>query len=249
MFRDSRGVVHTVSSADPLADLPPGAARALQSALLEPSVDGATVDVGSVLERCDAVRELVERWQDAFFAALPDDVDLEEEGRWAAEAGMSLDDVEAGYSEQDDEADDLDVDLLGADYEGADYEGAGDELDGLVELLEREEPDEDDPRRLLPDELVAVLERELLLLPLRVRLEALVAAADLVQSWSELVADHEKLLGHLVLAHGVVAPGAGDRAHEVLADRHAALHVADGPAHPHADPSPYAPDSDAGTDA
>ena len=36
MFRDSRGVVHTVSSADPLEDLPPGAVRALQAALLQP---------------------------------------------------------------------------------------------------------------------------------------------------------------------------------------------------------------------
>ena len=230
MFRDSRGVVHTVSSADPLADLPEGAARALQSALMAP---GGPVDVGSVVERCDAVRELVERWQDAFFASLPDEVDLEEEGRWAAEAGMSLDEVEAGYSEQDDEADDLDVDLLGADYEGPDYEGAGyegadDELDGMVELLEREEPDEDDPRRLLPDELVAVLERELLLLPLRVRLEALVAAADLVQTWSDLVADHEKLLGHLVLAHGESPAATG---HEALVDRHAGLHATTGPAH------------------
>lgn len=225
MFRDSRGVVHTVSSADPLADLPEGAARALQSALMAP---GGPVDVGSVVERCDAVRELVERWQDAFFASLPDEVDLAEEGRWAAEAGMSLDEVEAGYSEQDDEADDLDVDLLGADYEGAGYEGADDELDGLVELLEREEPDEDDPRRLLPDELVAVLERELLLLPLRVRLEALVAAVDLVQTWSDLVADHEKLLGHLVLAHGESQAPTG---HEALVDRHARLHATTGPAH------------------
>ena len=220
MFRDSRGVVHTVSSADPLADLPPGAARALQSALLEPSVDGATVDVGSVLERCDAVRELVERWQDAFFASLPDDVDLEEEGRWAAEAGMSLDDVEAGYSEQDDD-EELDLDLLGADPSDRDAE-----LDELVELMQ---PDSDDPRRILPEELVAVLERELLLLPLRVRLEALVAAADLVQSWSELVADHEKLLGHLVLRHAEAQVTTG---HELLVDRHAALHAGSGPAHP-----------------
>jgi hypothetical protein len=48
---------------------------------------------------------------------------------------------------------------------------------------------------VLPEDLVAVLERELLLLPVRVRLEALVAAADLVQRWADLVADHEKLLG------------------------------------------------------
>jgi len=213
--------VHTVSSADPLADLPEGAARALQAALMAP---GGPVDVGSVVERCDAVRELVERWQDAFFASLPDEVDLEEEGRWAAEAGMSLDEVEAGYSEQDDDEDELDLDLLGTDYE--DQEDV--ELDGLVELLEREEPDEDDPRRLLPDELVAVLERELLLLPLRVRLEALVAAVDLVQTWSDLVADHEKLLGHLVLAHGEPQAPTG---HEALVDRHAGLHASTGPAH------------------
>lgn len=221
MFRDSRGVVHTVSSADPLADLPPGAARALQSALMSPSTGGATVDVGSVLERCDAVRELVERWQDAFFAGLPDDVDLEEEARWAAEAGMSLDEVEAGYSEEQDDEDELDLDLLGADPGERD-----DELDELVELLQPD--DEHDPRRVLPEELVGVLERELLLLPLRVRLEALVAAADLVQSWSELVADHEKLLGHLVLAHDEPQAGTG---HELLVERHAALHALTGPAH------------------
>ena len=219
MFRDSRGVVHTVSSADALADLPPGAARALQSALLEPATDGATVDVGSVLERCDAVRELVERWQDAFFASLPEEVDLEEERRWAAEAGMSLDEVEVGYSEQDDD-EDLDLDLLGVD--------PGDRDTGLDELVELMQPDSDDPRRVLPEELVAVLERELLLLPLRVRLEALVAAADLVQSWSELVADHEKLLGHLVLRHGEPAVATG---HELLVGRHAALHADTGPAH------------------
>ena len=225
-------MVHTVSSADPLADLPEGAARALQSALMAP---GAPVDVGSVVERCDAVRELVERWQDAFFAALPDEVDLEEEGRWAAEAGMSLDEVEAGYSEQDDdEDDDLDLDLLGADY----ADEPDDELDGLVELLEREEPDEDDPRRLLPEDLVAVLERELLLLPLRVRLEALVAAVELVQTWSDLVADHEKLLGHLVLAHGEPQVGTG---HEALVDRHAGLHADTGPAHADTGPAHAVP--------
>ena len=36
MFRDSHGVVHTVSSSDPLRDLPEGAAAALSSALLRP---------------------------------------------------------------------------------------------------------------------------------------------------------------------------------------------------------------------
>ena len=206
--------MHTVSSADPLEDLPPGAARALQESLLQPGPS----DLGSVLERCDAVRELVERWQDAFFAALPDDVDVEEEARWAAEAGMSLTDVEAQY-EDDEDDDEPELGLLG----GADDD---DELDDLVDLVEH---DEHDPRRLLPEELVAVLERELLLLPLRVRLEALVAAADLVSTWSDLVADQEKLLGHLVLAHAAPQDAL---AHEALADRHAALHAGSGPGHP-----------------
>ena len=206
MFRDSRGVVHTVSSADPLADLPPGAARALQRALLAPA-DGQAVDLGSTLERCDAVRELVERWQDAFFASLPDDVDLVEETRYAAEAGISLDEVETGCDEDD-------------------VEG---ELTELTELDELVEPAQEDPRRRLPEELVAILERELLLLPLRVRLEALVAAADLVSEWSELVSDHEKLLGHLVLAHTEPQQACG---HEQLVDRHAVLHVTGGPGHP-----------------
>lgn len=216
MFRDSRGVVHTVSSADPLSDLPPGAATALQQALLAPT---DTVDLGSVLERCDAVRELVERWQDAFFAALPDDVDLEEEARWAAEAGLSLEEVDAGYEDEDD--DELDLTGPGADLE---------ELDALVDpdVLGVGYEDEDDPRRLLPDELVTVLERELLLLPVRVRLEALVAAGDLVSEWADLVADHEKLLGHLVLAHD--EPQARTD-HEPLVVRHNALHAQTGPGH------------------
>lgn len=220
MFRDSRGVVHTVSSADPLADLPPGAARALQAALLSAGDGDGPVDVGSLLERCDAVRDLVERWQDAFFASLPDDVDLAEEARWAAEAGMSLDEVEAGYSEQDDPIVDLDELALDDDEE---------ELDELAELLELQvEPDVDDPRRVLPEELVAVLERELLLLPLRVRLEALVAAVELIETWSDLVADHEKLLGHLVLSHAEPQVATD---HEVLVERHAALHALAGPSH------------------
>lgn len=108
------------------------------------------------------------------------------------------------------------------------------ELDDLELLLGRtEDPDDDDPRRLLPEELVSVLERELLLLPVRVRLEALVATADLVEGWSDLLADHEKLLGHLLLAHG--QPPAADRAglvHESLAGRHARLHAQTGPGHP-----------------
>ena len=214
MFRDSRGVVHTVSSTDPLEDLPPGAVRALQAALLEP---GST-DLGSVLERCDAVQELLERWQDAFFSALPDEVDVEEEARWAAEAGMSFEDVEAQY-DQDEDEDDEDELLLDPGLAG------GDDLDGLVDLTV---PDEDDPRRLLPEELVTVLERELLLLPLRVRLEALVAAAEVVSTWADLVADHEKLLGHLVLLHSEPQAVVG---HEALVERHATLHAASGPGH------------------
>jgi hypothetical protein len=216
MFRDSRGVVHTVSSADPLEDLPPGAVRALQAALLQPG----TADLGGVLERCDAVQELLERWQDAFFSALPDDVDVEEEARWAAEAGMSFDDVEAQYADEEDDDDEL---LLDAGL------GEAEDLDGFVDLTA---PDEDDPRRLLPEELVTVLERELLLLPLRVRLEALVAAAELVSTWADLVADQEKLLGHLVLSHGEPQAALG---HEALVDRHAVLHTAGGPGHRAAD--------------
>ena len=209
MFRDSRGVVHTVSSADPLEDLPPGAVRALQAALLQP---GPT-DLGSVLERCDAVQELLERWQDAFFSALPDEVDVEEEARWAAEAGMSFEDVEAQYDDDEDDDDELLLDV------------GGDDLDDLVDLTA---PDEDDPRRLLPEQLVTVLERELLLLPLRVRLEALVAAAEVVSTWADLVADQEKLLGHLVLSHAEPQTALG---HEALVDRHAVLHTASGPGH------------------
>ena len=213
MFRDSRGVVHTVSSADPLEDLPPGAVRALQAALLQPGPN----DLGSVLERCDAVQELLERWQDAFFSALPDEIDVEEEARWAAEAGMSFEEVEAQYDDDEDDEDDDEL-ALDPGLEGAD------ELGGLVDL----DGAEDDPRRLLPEELVTVLERELLLLPLRVRLEALVAAAEVVSTWADLVADHEKLLGHLVLAHGEPQEVRG---HEALVDRHAALHAASGPGH------------------
>jgi hypothetical protein len=55
-----------------------------------------------------------------------------------------------------------------------------------------------------------------------------VSAADLVTTWSDLLADHEKLLGHLVLAHG--EPGVPD-GHEALAGRHAALHAEAGPGH------------------
>jgi hypothetical protein len=208
VFRDSRGVVHTVSSADPLNDLPPDAARVLQEALLRP-VDG---DVGSTLERCDAVRELVERWQDAFFDALPDDFDVEEERRWAVEAGMSLDEIEARYAEEDSH-----LDLTGLD----------DDEDLPLDLIAADE--DDDLTGVLPEELVSVLERELLLLPIRTRLEALVAAADLVENWTDLLADEEKLLGHLVLRHnGRQVPGV----HEALAELHADLHASTGPGHP-----------------
>jgi hypothetical protein len=220
MFRDSHGVVHTVSSAEPLADLPPGAAAALQEALLQEPPAGTTVDLGSVLERCDAVRELVERWQDAFFASLPEEVDLEEEARWAAEAGLSLEEVEAGYEDEDDEEPDLPI--IPSD------DPALDELT-LLDPAVLADDDEHDPRRVLPEELVTVLERELLLLPVRVRLEALVAAGDLVTEWADLVADHEKLLGHLVLSHAEAQEATG---HEALVARHAVLHRATGPGHP-----------------
>ena len=213
-------MVHTVSSADPLADLPPGAATALQRFLLQPGA----VDLGGVLERCEAVQELVERWQDAFFASLPEEFDLAEEARHAAEAGLSIDDVESGYDEDDDG--DGDDELVELGLPAGPDELPDDDLDGLVELAL---PAEDDPRRQLPEELVTVLERELLLLPLRVRLEALVAAGDLVSEWSDLVADHEKLLGHLVLSHGEVPQVHG---HDELVGRHALLHAADGPGHP-----------------
>ena len=231
MFRDSRGVVHTVSAADPLVDLPPEAAAALQRALLQP-VEG---DIGNALERCDALRELVERWQDAFFAALPDEVDLDEERHWATLAGMSLDDIEAEWADEDPEPeydeddvpDEDDDDLLGEAHllEDALLDNALLD-DALLDnpLLD----DDEDPRAVLPDELVSVLERELLLLPVRTRLEALVAAADLVTGWSDLLADEEKLLGHLVLGHGQETY---PRDHEGLADRHAALHAEAGPGH------------------
>jgi len=210
MFRDSRGVVHTVSSADPLRDLPDSTATALLHGLLRPGEH----DLGLALDRCEAVRDLLERWQDAFFAGLPDEVDLQEEARWAAEAGVSLADVEASYREDDDEVEDASF--------------ADDLLEGLVLPGLDAEPAGDDGPAPLPEELVAVLERELLLLPLRVRLEALVAAAVLVATWGDLLADSEKLLGHLVLAHDEAAVPA---AHEALADRHADLHALAGPGH------------------
>lgn len=221
MFRDSRGVVHTVSSSDPLEDLPPTAAAALARALLVP-VEG---DLGSALERCEAVGALLERWQDAFFAALPSDVDLEEEARYAAEAGVTLADVEDQWEDEDE-----------GWYDGDEVTGQLDldSMDLTVDL------DEEDPEQAflghradpltaeLDDDLVAELERDLLLLPMRVRLEALLAAAALVEAWAELLADHEKCLGHLVLAHGTLPDR---REHEALADLHARLH-AGAPDHP-----------------
>jgi hypothetical protein len=258
VFRDSRGIVHTVSSADPLADLPAGAVRALQAALLTPPGRGPEgelpVDVGSVLATAEAVRDLLDLWQEEFFAGLPDEVDLAEEARWAAEAGLSLEAVEADHELEDDgldgDGDDpavLDPGAVGGadagddDLELLDLEDLDDLTDpadltedaddDLELLLERRGPlAADDPRRALPEPLVTALERELLLLPVRVRLEALVAAADLVQEWSDLVADEEKLLGHLVLAHGQL-PHPGALEHELLAARHAALHAASGPRH------------------
>ena len=215
VFRDSHGVVHTVSSSDPLLDLPGDTARALSNALLRP----AEADLAAALARCEAVRELLERWQDAFFAALTEDVDLAEEARWAAEAGMSLAEVEAAYDEDDEDVLELDDATVVALPD--------------MDLTELELPDVDLPAQdelaaLLPDDLVQVLELELLLLPLRVRLEALVAAAAVVSTWAELLVDHEKLLGHLVLAHD--EPGAAG-AHVGHADRHALLHALHGPGH------------------
>ncbi len=215
VFRDSHGVVHTVSSSDPLLDLPGDTARALSSALLRP----AEADLAAALARCEAVRELLERWQDAFFAALTEDVDLAEEARWAAEAGMSLAEVEAAYDEDDEDV--LEVD-------DATVVALPDMDLPELELPEVDLPAQDELAALLPDDLVQVLERELLLLPLRVRLEALVAAAAVVSTWADLLVDHEKLLGHLVLAHD--QPGAAG-AHAGHADRHALLHALHGPGH------------------
>lgn len=214
MFRDSRGVVHTVSSVDPLADLPPEAAAALQAALLQPG------DLGTLLERCEAVRDLLDDWQTSFFEGLPAHIDLEEEARVAAEAGLSLEQVEAEHT-----ADEL-LALGGLDDD--DWAGDQGELDLEMQLSDLADLD-DDPRSRLSEELVAILERSLLLLPLRVRLEALIAAEGLVDGWEQLMADHEKLLGHLVLAHGD-RPEPGT--HDELADRHAELHAACGPGHP-----------------
>jgi hypothetical protein len=224
VFRDSRGVVHTVSSADPLEDLPHQAASSLARALLVPSHG----DLGGALERCEAVRELLDRWQDAFFAALPPEVDLEEEARWAAEAGLSLEEIEAAWEDEDEDWEDEESPgQLG--LEEIDLSELA-PLDGDPEPLFDVEVTPDRP--MLHEDLVAELESALLLLPVRVRLEALVAAGGLVDEWSDLLADHEKCLGHLVLRHGVTLDAVSpDRhPHEALADQHAMLH-AGGPAH------------------
>lgn len=213
--------MHTVSSADPLEDLPLAASSVLVRALLTPVLG----DLGGALERCDAVGELLDRWQDAFFAALPPEVDLEEEARWAAAAGLSLEEIEAEW--EDDWGDD------GDEPEETPGQLGLEQID-LSELspLENEHPgllDLSAPRDSAPldEALVAELEVALMLLPLRVRLEALVAAAALVDEWADLLADHEKCLGHLVLKHGGSPEAAS---HEALADQHAILH-AGGPGH------------------
>lgn len=239
MFRDSHGVVHTVASADPLDDLPPQAATALAAALLRPEES----DIGTALERCEGVRVLLERWQSAFFAALPDEVDLVEEARWAEQAGLSLAEVEASYALEDDLLDE--PELIG-DHDtdplpGLDVDDPLSELDR--ELLDEVAfEDEDDLTDLLPEELVSVLERDLMLLTERYRLEALIAASDLVAQWSDLLADHEKLLGHLVLTHRLdvasldlthpAGDAGGDALTVALARRHAHWHAEHGVRHP-----------------
>jgi hypothetical protein len=197
-------VVHTVTAPDPLDDLPRPAADALARTLLVPS-EG---DLGSLLERCEVVVDLLERWQDAFFAALPPEVDIEEEARWAEQAGISLADIEDEWEDDGSDDDDESPGQLPLDAIG---------VDELIVFHD------DDLRggQLHPDT-VAELESALMLLPMRVRLEALVAATTLVHTWCDLMADHEKCLGHLVLVHGE-RPEA--HPHEVLVDRHAILHA------------------------
>lgn len=219
-------MVHTVSSADPLEDLPQEASGALARTLLTPTHG----DLGGALERCEAVRHLLDRWQDAFFAALPNEVDLEEESRWAAEAGFSLEEIEAEWEDEDaeDEADEWDETdetpgQLGLDQIDLSELNPLDD-DDHPELFDLGDPASDVP---LDEEVVAELEIALLLLPLRVRLEALVAAAALVDAWADLYADHEKALGHLVLRHGTSPE---PQAHEALMDQHA-IHHAGQPGH------------------
>lgn len=212
MFRDSRGVVHTVSAPEPLTDVPPAAASALARALLVPWHG----DLGSALERCEAVTALLGRWQDAFFAALPSDYDADEERRYAEEAGLDYDEVSGDW---EDDLDELDPEL-------------DDPFEDDPPLSEEDVVDLDDARFLshaddpatagLDDRLVSELERELLLLPMRTRLEALIGAELVVQEWTELLADHEKCLGHLVLTHDLVPDVRG---HEELVDLHAHLHA------------------------
>ncbi|MCW2671107.1 MAG: hypothetical protein JWO27_3004 [Frankiales bacterium] len=204
MFRDSRGVVHTVTAPDPLDDLPTPAADALARTLLVPS-EG---DLGTLLERCEVVVDLLERWQDAFFAALPPEVDIEEEARWAEQAGISLADIEDEWEGDGSDDDDESPGQLPLDAIG---------VDELIVFRD----DDLGAGQLHPDT-VAELESALMLLPMRVRLEALVAATTLVHTWCDLMADHEKCLGHLVLVHGE-RPEA--HPHEVLVDRHAILHA------------------------
>lgn len=210
MFRDSRGVVHTVSSPDPLSDVPPSAAAALARGLLV-RVEG---DLGGALERCEAVASLLDRWQDGFFAALPAEVDLEEEARHAKAAGVSLEELEQEWDDEDEWPEEQ--------YDDDEVTGRPDldvvALDDEVVLLGHAA---DPVTAGLDDTMVSELERELLLLPMRTRLEALMGASALVESWSDLLADHEKCLGHLVLAHAEVPT---ELTHEALADRHAQLH-------------------------
>jgi len=200
VFRDSRGVVHTVCSSDPLVDLPPDAAASLARALLVPTQG----DVAALLERCEAVRDVVDRWQDNFFTSLPSEIDPQEEARWAEQSGVSLAEIEAEF-----EAERADLE----DEELPDQEWDDESVDLTAEVLELAP---------LDDDLVVELETVLLLLPFRIRLEALVAAGNLVDEWGDLLSDHEKCVGHLVVRHGLMPE---DLTHDVLADRHAALHA------------------------
>ncbi len=212
-------MVHTVSSADPLDDLPQAASAVLARTLLAP-VHG---DLGGALERCESVRQLLDRWQDAFFATLPQHIDVDEEARWAAEAGLSLTEIEGDWEDDDWQDDDEDDPAESPGQLGLDQ----------IELTELNPLDDEHPDLLelglppdgapLDDEVVAELEVALVLLPVRVRLEALVAAAALVDEWADLLADHEKCLGHLLLAHGLTP--ASVRSHEDLADQHAIVHA------------------------
>lgn len=169
---------------------------------------------------------LLDRWQDAFFAALPVEIDEAEETQWASQAGVSLAQIESEWEDEDDDWEEEDDDeddeaespgQLG--LEQIDLSELTPLEDEPLELLHREPPEE---LNVLGEPLVAELERALLLLPVRTRLEALVAAGSVVDTWADLYADHEKCLGHLVLAHGT-APEI--HLHEVLADEHARLHA------------------------